>query len=154
MKRLAAIALFSLALPLPIALAQEHPEHPANQKPKQFSVTDLENAIKANIAAKSKDTDGVFKLYDPELKKTWDLTLDKVHTERLSKLDADTYFACVDMKDRSGTMLDVDFFLKSKDGKLEMTDTTVHKVEGKPRYNWKEEDGLWKRVPVKNANAS
>jgi len=30
-----------------------------------------------------------------------------------------------------------------------MTDTTVHKVEGKPRYNWKEEDGLWKRVAVK-----
>ena len=137
-------------LPLAAAVAQEHPEHPKSGKPKAISVTDLENAIKADIAEKSKDTNGVFKLYDPELKKTWDLTLDRVHKDRLSKLSADTYFACVDMKDPSGKTVDVDFFLKSKDGKLEMTDTTVHKVEGKPRYNWKEEDGFWKRVPVKS----
>ncbi len=137
--------------PLSTTLAQEHPEHPKNtQKSKEFSASDLESAIKADIAEKSKDSDGIFKLYDPELKKTWDLTLDKVHKDRLSKLSADTYFACVDMKDRSGKTIDVDFFLKSKDGKLEMTDTTVHKVEGKPRYNWKEENGFWKRVAVTN----
>ena len=86
------------------------------------------------------------------LKKTWDLKLDHVHTERLSKLNADTYFACVDMKDPNGKVIDVDFFLKSNGDKLEMTDTTVHKIEGKPRYNWKEEDGFWKRVPVKSGN--
>ncbi len=137
--------------PLFATVAQEHPEHPKNaQKAKEFSATDLENAIKANIAAKSKGTNGVFKLYDPVLKKTWALTLDRVHKDRLSKLSADTYFACVDMKDRNGKTVDVDFFLKSKGGKLEMTDTTVHKVAGKPRYNWKEENGFWKRVPVKN----
>ena len=133
-------------LPLTAALAQEHPEHPANQKAKDFSVNDLESAIKADIAAKSKD--GVFKLEDPELKKTWDLTLDHVHKERLSKLNADTYFACVDMKDPNGKVIDVDFFLKTNGDKLDMTDTTVHKIEGKPRYNWKEENGYWKRVPV------
>ena len=138
-------------LPLSTIFAQEHPEHPKNaQKAKDFSVADIENAIKADIAEKSKDTNGVLKLYDPKLKKTWNLTLDRVHKDRLSQLSADTYFACVDMKDRSGKTVDVDFFLKSKDGKLEMTDTTVHKVNGKPRYNWKEENGFWKRVPVKN----
>ena len=136
-------------LPLAAAVAQEHPEHPKTDKPKEISVTDLENAIKADVAEKSKDTKGIFKLDDPELKKTWDLTLDRVHKERLSKLSADTYFACVDMKDPNGKTIDVDFFLKSNGDKLVMTDTTVHKVEGKPRYNWKEEDGLWKRVPVK-----
>ncbi len=72
------------------------------------------------------------------------------HKDRLSKLSADTYFACVDMKDPAGKMIDVDCFLKSKNGRLEMTDTTVHKVEGKPRYDWKEEDGFWRRVPVKS----
>ncbi len=146
------LVLLVMALfPVSATLAQEHPEHPKNaEKAKEFSATDLENAIKADIAEKSKDTNGVFKLKDPELKKTWDLTLDRVHKDRLSKLSADTYFACVDMKDREGKTVDVDFFLKSKDGKLEMTDTTVHKVEGKPRYNWKEEDGFWKRVPVRS----
>jgi hypothetical protein len=145
------VVLVASLFTLSATLAQEHPEHPKNtQKAKEFSATDLENAIKADIAEKSKDTNGVFKLYDPELKKTWDLTLDHVHKDRLSKLSADTYFACVDMKDRSGKVVDVDFFLKSEDGKLAMTDTTVHKVNGKPRYNWKEEDGFWKRVPVKS----
>lgn len=143
-----AVLLVSL-LPLSATVAQEHPEHPTEaQKAKEFSVTDLEKTIKATIAEKSKGTKGVFKLDDPELKTTWDLTLDKVHTERLSKLSADTYFACVDMKDPFGKTIDVDFFL-SKDGKLEMSDTTVHKVEGKRRYDWKEEKGFWKRVPVK-----
>jgi hypothetical protein len=135
--------------PLSTTLAQEHPEHPEKaEKAREVNTTDLENAIKAEIAEKSKETDGVFRLNDPELKKTWDLTLDRVHKDRLSKLSADTYFACVDMKDVSGKTIDVDFFLESKDGKLEMTDTTVHKVDGKPRYNWKEENGIWKRVPL------
>ncbi|HEY2092354.1 MAG TPA: hypothetical protein VGJ81_10730 [Thermoanaerobaculia bacterium] len=142
-----AFALMSL-LALPV-LAQEHPEHPANTK-KDFSTSDLEKAIKHDIAEKAKATDGVFKVDDPELHKTWDLKLDHVHTERLSKLNADTYFACVDMKDPHGKVIDVDFFLKSDGDKLEMTDTTVHKVEGKPRYNWKEADGWWKKVPVKS----
>src|SRR5712692_810338 len=155
------VALVASLFPLSATLAQEHPEHPKNaQKAKEFSATDLENAIKADIAEKSKDTNGGFKLNDSELKnwrlpdfdrsKTWDLTLDRVHKDRLSKLSADTYFACVDLKDPAGKTIDVDFFLKSTDGKLVMTDTTIHKVEGKPRYNWKEEDGLWKRVPVKS----
>ncbi len=128
-------------------LAQEHPEHPTKKAEKEYSTADLEKAIKAEVAKKSEE--GAFKLYDPELKKTWSLKLDKVHTDRLSKLSADTYFACVDMTDADGKTIDVDFFLKSKDGKLEMSDTTVHKIEGKPRYNWEEKDGLWKRVPLK-----
>ncbi len=145
------VFLVASLFPVSATLAQEHPEHPKNAaKAKEFSTTDLEKAIKEDIAEKSKDSSGVFKLTDPELKKTWDLTLDRVHKDRLSKLSADTYFACVDMKDPAGKIVDVDFFLKSQDGKLAMTDTTVHKVEGKPRYNWKEEDGFWKRVPVEN----
>jgi len=140
-------ALSLLALPV---FAQEHPEHPSNgTKAKSFAVTDLEERIKEDIAEKSKD--GVFQVNDPVLNKTWDLKLDHVHTERLSKLNADTYFACVDMKDPEAKVIDVDFFLKSNGDKLEMTDTTIHKIEGKPRYNWKEEDGFWKRVPVKSA---
>jgi hypothetical protein len=143
------VLVLTSLFPFSATLAQEHPEHPKKaDKAKEFSTTDLENAIKADIAEKSKDTNGVFKLEDRELNKTWDLTLDRVHKDRLSKLSADTYFACVDMKDPNGKTIDVDFFLKSTDGKLEMTDTTVHKVEGKPRYNWKEEHGLWKRVPL------
>jgi hypothetical protein len=150
MKRKLTIA-FALAslLALPI-FAQEHPEHPTNTK-KDFSVSDLEKRIKEDIAEKSREHHGVFQVADPVLNKTWDLKLDHVHTERLSKLTPDTYFACVDMKDPNGRVVDVDFFLKSEGDKLEMTDTTIHKIEGKPRYNWKQEDGWWKKVAVKDS---
>lgn len=148
MKRKLTIAFAFLSLLAVNVMAQEHPEHPnSSTKAKEFSVKDLEKTIKKDIAEKSKD--GVFKVDDPQLNKTWDLKLDHVHTERLSKLSADTYFACVDMKDPNGKVIDVDFFLKGEGDKLEMTDTTVHKIEGKPRYNWKEEDGFWKKVAVK-----
>jgi hypothetical protein len=33
-------------------------------------------------------------------------------------------------------------------GKLTVTQTSVHKINGKPLYNWKEEKGVWKKVPV------
>ena len=35
-----------------------------------------------------------------------------------------------------------------------MTDATVHKIDGKPRYNWKEKDGYWERVPVEKSQGT
>ena len=35
-----------------------------------------------------------------------------------------------------------------KPGKLTVTETSVHKVNGKPLYNWKQENGVWKKVTV------
>ncbi len=31
---------------------------------------------------------------------------------------------------------------------MKVAETTVHKVGGKPLYNWKEEGGIWKKVPL------
>ena len=131
------------------SVAQEHPEHPQNKKveKKGYSIDDLESAIKAAIAAQEKD--GVYKLFDKPENKTWDLKLDHVHRERLSRLDEKTYFACTDFKSGDGQTVDVDFFMKDDGNKLVMDDATIHKVDGKPRYNWEEKDGFWKRVPVK-----
>jgi hypothetical protein len=39
--------------------------------------------------------------------------------------------------------------MKDKGGKLVMSDATVHKIDGKPRYNWEEKNGFWKKVPIK-----
>jgi len=128
------------------ALAQEHPEHPTDKKAqkKGYTVDDLDKAIRAAIAAK--ETNGVYQLQDGD--KTWDLKLDKVHRERLARTDENTYFACTDFKSADDHTVDVDFFMKDDGEKLVMTDATLHKVDGKPRYNWKEKDGYWQRVPV------
>ncbi len=137
------------------APAQEHPksehpksEHPTGQKAKTVTTADLDKAIRARIEEKTKADGGVFKVDDPVLKKTWELTLVKVHTDKLTPLSADTYFACTDFKAKDGTMLDVDFYMKDEGGKIVVTDTAIHKVNGKPRFNYVEKNGVWAREPV------
>ncbi|HEY6139816.1 MAG TPA: hypothetical protein VI670_18810 [Thermoanaerobaculia bacterium] len=145
MKRLV-ILLIAAVFAFGNALAQEHPEHPTNKKAqkKGYTVDDLDKAIRAAIAAK--ETNGVYRLPDGDT--TWDLKLDKVHRERLARTNENTYFACTDFKSADNHTVDVDFFMKDDGEKLVMTDATLHKVDGKPRYNWKEKDGYWERVPV------
>lgn len=160
------MTLFLVTIP---ARAQEHPEHPEHPKNKDaaaakvektekaekaetaahdYSMDDLDKAITGAIQAKQKKNGGWYKMKDPVSKKTWTMKLDKVHRERLSKLDAKTYFACTDFKSKDGHTVDVDFFMKDNGEKLVMTDATIHKIDGKPRYNWQEKDGFWVRVPV------
>jgi len=79
-----------------------------------------------------------------------DLALDllKVHDDRLSSLGGGKYFACVDMKATDGTIYDIDFFMTGQPGSMRVTETSVHKANGKPLYNRQEEGGVWKKVRV------
>ena len=150
---LALLASLSLLL-VPVLSAQEHPkkEHPAKEHPaaKPASTADIEKAIRAHIDDTAKKNNGKFPVKDDVLKKTWALTLDRVHTEKLTQLDKDTSFACVDFNADDGTKVDVDFFLKSKGDKLEVTDTSVHKINGVARYNYQQEGDFWKRVSTED----
>ena len=150
---------FSLALALSLsaalaavsALAQqkEHPkEHP--QSAKKLSTDDLDAAIRAHIDEKSKASGGRFEVRDDVLNKTWSLELVRVHKDKLQALADGRYFACVDFKAPDATMVDVDFFLKKDGDKLAVTDTTVHKIDGKARYNYEEKNGVWVRVADKS----
>jgi hypothetical protein len=56
----------------------------------------------------------------------------------------------VDFNAGDGTMVDVDFYMKKDDGKLTLTDTAVHKVNGKPRFNYEKKGTYWERVKVGN----
>ena len=149
--KIAHVTALALSLSLAVVYAQEHPEHPMGKtaKSKAYSVDDLESSIKSAVKAKE-NGDGYYALSDRSAKKTWLLKLDHVHRERLTRLDEDTYFACTDFKSSDGHLVDVDFFMKDRGGKLVLSDETVHKVDGKARYDWQEKDGFWKRVPVKS----
>ena len=150
---------FSLALPLSLsaalaavsALAQqkEHPkEHP--QSAKKLSTDDLDAAIRAHVEERSKASGGRFEVRDDVLNKTWSLELVRVHKDKLQALADGRYFACVDFKAPDATMVDVDFYLKKDGDKLAVTDTTVHKIDGKARYNYEEKNGVWVRVAEKS----
>lgn len=132
-------------------LAQEHPsEHPkkTTSASKPISTATLEKAIKDQIAEKAKANGGRFPVRDDVLNKTWQLELARVHTDKLTQLDDKTYFACVDFKADDGTMVDADFYMKNDNGKLTLSDTTVHKVNGEARFNYEKKGDYWERVKV------
>ena len=154
-----AIALFFS--PAALIVAQEHPEHPKKTtehpkkgaehakkggEEKQVSTADISAGIKKNIDAQSKkSSDGKFHVkYQGQ-----DLALDlvRVHDDRLSDLGGGKYFACVDMNGTEGKTYDIDFFLNGQPSKMKVTETSVHKIDGKPLYDWKEENGTWHKVP-------
>ncbi len=157
MKKFFSLALavsLSAALPAVSALAQqkEHPkEHPQNPPSgKKLSTDDIDAAIRAHIEEKSKASGSRFEVRDDVLNKTWSLELVRVHKDKLQALADGRYFACVDFKATDGTMVDVDFFLKKDGDKLAVTDATVHKIDGKARYNYEEKNGVWVRVAEKS----
>jgi len=112
---------------------------------------DIEAGIKAHIAREVEAGDGYFymKTDEGELR----LELVRVHTEYLSNLGPGRHFACVDLADVSGDVYDVDFFLSGDPGNMVVDETTLHKLNGRPYYTWKQQpDKTWTRVPVETAS--
>ena len=81
------------------------------------------------------------------------LKLVRVHIEYLATLAPQSHFACVDMASADGEFYDIDFFLQGDPGAMTVTETTVHKLNGRPFYLWEQnEDDHWVRAPVDDAS--
>ncbi|EOZ93200.1 Transglutaminase-like enzyme, putative cysteine protease [Indibacter alkaliphilus LW1] len=117
---------------------------------KRTSIAEIEEGIKAYIDRETSANGGYFLVNDE--KRQLRLKLVRVHTEYLSNLGPDRHFACVDLADEEGDVYDVDFFLEGKPGEMLVTETSLHKLNGKPFYTWKQVvDKTWRRVPVEEA---
>lgn len=114
----------------------------------KVEIEEIETGIKTFIAKKTDENNGVFPVKDEnnDLK----MKLVRVHTEYLSNLGPDRHFACVDLVDQSGDVYDVDFFMEGKPGNMSVTETSVHKLNGKPFYSWKQnkENKTWYKVEI------
>jgi hypothetical protein len=151
-----------LVSPVAALLAQEHPRAPQQSQPQPLPRTTTENSQNATQSLIVTDAEifgGVRKYTYTYAQKSADkkfhvrssgkevpLDLIKIHDDQRSHLGGNKYFACVDMKAADGTIYDIDFFLAIHPGVLSVTGTSVHKINGKPLYNWKEEGGVWKKV--------
>lgn len=164
-----ALVPFASALALTFTLNAlgegEHPEHPKKEHPKkeksdksaaksEVSLDDIATASEKYVSEHSKD--GVFSHYDKSAKKKLALTFDKVHKERLSQTKPNEYFVCADFKTADGKVYDIDFWVRgtSKDNlTIDGRSITVHKEDGKERYNWEhdEKSDTWKQKPLKAA---
>ena len=130
---------------------QEAPGASAPPVASSVPTAEIQAGIERHIEAQVRLGGGYFTLpfRDQELR----LKLVRVHTEYLSKLGPGRYFACVDLADISGDVYDVDFFLAGDPAAMQVTETTVHKLNGQPFYAWEQKsDGTWQRIPLKEAS--
>ena len=146
----AMVATTCLFLFQPPALkAGEHPsEHPAGEQSAVTTET-IAGAIEKHVEESSKKDKGYFIVKDKEENTKLYLKLDRIHRERLSAIEKDRYFACVDFTNRDGKTYDIDFFLKDTWKGLKVTETMVHKKEGKARYTWEKNGDFWVKKAVK-----
>lgn len=137
-----------------LVLAQEHPEHPTKEMkehpehPEEGIKVDKESiaeAITNYVETDVKLKGGYFFVYDPVSKTPLQLTLTKVHKERLAQVGENLFFACSDFDAVSGKTFDLDFFMEEDADRLVVTEVMIHKEDGKPRYTWYQEGDIWKR---------
>jgi transglutaminase-like putative cysteine protease len=129
---------------------KETPDQEQKKNTKKVSIEEIETGIKSFIQKKTEENGGYFQVSDRG--QDFRMKLVRVHTEYLANLGPKSHFACVDLADVSGDVYDVDFFLSGEPGAMNVTETSVHKLNGKPYYAWKQKkDKTWNRVPVKDA---
>jgi hypothetical protein len=115
------------------------------------TIDQIASEIERHIDESSKTNGGYFKVHFQQ--KDLLLQLVRVHLEYLADLGSGVHFACVDLVGTDGPVYDVDFFMKGPAGNMTVTETTVHKINGRPLYLWAQhDDGTWHRVPA-NKNA-
>lgn len=113
--------------------------------------TDIKAGIERHIRELSASNGGFFPITFEE--KEMKLKLVRVHMEYLANLGPRRHFACVDLASEDGNVYDVDFFLSGDPGSMVVTETTVHKLNGRPFYLWEQQDdGTWIHVEATDAS--
>ena len=127
-------------------LFSEHPEHPTTIKEPKLTIEELAISIE-NYIQNDVNLKGGFFVYDENNKEILNLTLKKIHKERLSNIGGDTYFACADFKASNGKIYDLDIFMTGKSQiNLDVTEINVHKENSEARYLWENQKGIWVKV--------
>ena len=156
-KSLTAATILSIILGLNTVSTLFGGEHPGQMAPRTEEekprITKEDVAKFAEEYVRKNATDGVFKYHDKNTGKDMELTLDRVHRERLSPTKTDEYFVCADFKGKDGNRYDLDFFVQGTDKdnlRVDKTSISVHKVNGKENYTWdynKKKD-LWEKKTI------
>ncbi len=155
------VSIALLLVPASPLRAQDHPRAPQqSQQLPQTRTRNPQSATEPLVVSDAEISAGVRKYISTHAEKSADkkfhvqsggkdvaLDLITIHADRLSDLGGDKHFVCVDMKGANGATYDVDFFITVRSGTLSVTESSVHKINGKPLYNWKEQNGIWKKVP-------
>jgi len=150
-----ALTLAALAVLLIFSLSACRRKEPAATQ-ESTAVTDvvtddIQAGIEKHIATQILEGNGFFHV--PYEEEDLRLHLVRVHVEYIATLGPQRHFACVDMVADDGEFYDVDFFMEGDPGSMTVTETTVHKINGRPIYVWRQlSDKSWVRAPVDDAS--
>ena len=126
-------------------------EHVSIETIPHVVTADIKAGIEYHIEEQSRLGGGYFPLEFQGEK--LNLKLVRVHMEYLANLGPRRHFACVDLASTDGNVYDVDFFLSGDPGNMIVTETTVHKLNGRPYYLWEQQDdGTWIHVEATSAS--
>jgi hypothetical protein len=125
----------------------EHPraEHPRAGPQEELSLDEVARTIEEHIRSDAALKGGYYTFYDRATGKPLALALERVHRDKLSMVSEDTCFACADFRSTEGKLYDLDMFARRTAEGLTVVEVDVHKEEDKPRYQWTEEGGLWRK---------
>lgn len=98
---------------------------PIDEETKKQARAAIENYVKKDVELKQS-----FLLVDPRSGKPLQLTFDHVHGG--VKPHAEGLLACVDFKDATGNVYDVDVVVAGAGGKMAVKKVFLHKVDGEP----------------------
>lgn len=125
--------------------AERPAEHAKGSEQSVVTKEELAKVIEDYVARDAALKGGFFLVYDQKTRKPLVLSLLKVHKERLSRVGPQEYFACADFGTPEDKVYDLDIFMAGPDkAHLTVTRITVHKEDGKERYTWYSEEGVWK----------
>ena len=145
------VLAIGLVLPAPVAATETAATGAAAVKAPPIVTGDIKAGIEKHINEQVAQGDGFFTV-DFE-GQTLRLKLVRIHMEYLASLSPESQFACVDMASDDGQFYDIDFFLAGGKDNMKVTETTVHKLNGRPYYLWEQDqDEHWVRAPVADAS--
>lgn len=137
------------------AFADEHPqEHPTEKKKmseekkveKKPTLEEFKKAAEESIKKTMDENKGFYPVHDDKENIDRKLKFQKIHEKKLTHLEGNVYFACMDFEEPSKkNKVDLDFWMEFKDGGWELQKVLIHKMNGKPRFVYQNN----KPVPVK-----
>ena len=123
-----ALSFMTLVLVVAMTLTGCQKKEEAEEAPEMATLTNeqvvqaIEDYIAGNLSA-----DSTFAVEDALEKRSRNLKLDHVHTT-VHHTDDGKYYACADMTE-GAQKLDLDFYVVAEDGKPEVTEVVIHKVD-------------------------
>ncbi len=139
-------ALFAGMFSLCFVFADEHPsEHPTEKQKetkteeKKPTVDEFRKAAYDHIKKIAGENKGIYPVHDDKEKKDRKLKFDKMHEKKLTHVEENVYFACMDFMEGQGkkaNKIDMDFFMEFSDDGWALQKVMIHKVNGKLRLKY------------------